>query len=146
MTSRPAAPATSRLFLDAATAADLMSSQVLSIHADATIPEAAALLTERGISAAPVIEESGRPVGVVSRGDILIPTRETALRRAPGDPALVRDIMTPALFSVTPETPAANVVEQLLTLNVDQLYVVDDSESVVAVIGVHDVLRRLRGG
>ena len=146
MTSRPAAPVTSRLFLDAATAADLMSSQVISIHADATVPEAAAILTERGLSAAPVIEESGRPVGVVSRGDILIHTREMSHHRASDAPSLVRDIMTPALFSVTSETSAANVVEQLLTLNVDQLYVVDDSQSVLGVIGVHDVLRRLRSG
>ncbi len=52
--------------------------------------------------------------------------------------------MTPAVFSVTPQTPVEQVVEQLLTLNVHQLYVVDEEQFLLGVISAHDVLRRLR--
>src|SRR5947209_7894805 len=130
MTSTQGVPA-SRLTLDAATAADLMSERVVSVHAGATVGQAVTLLVERGLSAAPVIAESGRPVGVVSRGDILIHTREEGTPRAGSTPSEVRDIMTPAVFSVTPETPVASVV-------------VDHTQAVVGVVSVHDVLRRLR--
>ncbi len=51
--------------------------------------------------------------------------------------------MTPAVFSVTPQTPADKVVEQLVQLNVHQLYVVDEDQVLVGVVTALDVLRRL---
>ena len=147
MVSTPTVPRASRLTLDAARAADLMTPNPTSIRAEATVPEAVAWLTEKGFSAAPVIDESGRPVGVVSRTDILIHERE---RLRAGlvpdiDRTTVRDIMTPVVFSVTPQMPVELVIEQLLKLNVHQLYVVDGDHSLIGVISTHDVLRRLRG-
>src|SRR5206468_2475387 len=126
--------------------------------------EALALLTDKGFSAAPVIDQAGRPVGVLSRTDLLVHEREQVEpvkppetyerdelgRAVPAgfqvervDEALVRDIMTPAVFSVTPETPARTVVSQLLGLNVHRLFVVDGAGVLVGVISTVDVLRRL---
>ena len=136
----------SRLALDAACASDLMTPNPVSLNADALVAEAIAVMTQRGFSAAPVIDEAGRPVGVLSRSDILVHEREV-LKSPPtagGDETRVRDIMTPAVFSVPPHLAAEKVVEQMLTLDVHQLYVVDDSQAVVGVITAHDVLRRLR--
>src|SRR5262249_32024470 len=120
-------PVPVRMTLEAATAADLMSDNPVSIRAEASIMEAVALLTDRGFSAAPVIDEAGRPVGVVSRADILVHDRE--FHRAPVlpegrampegfgvedcDPTTVEDIMTPGVFAVSPETPTSSVVEQM---------------------------------
>jgi CBS-domain-containing membrane protein len=132
--------------MDPARAADLMTPNLMSIHAETTVPEAVAVLTNKGFRAAPVIDESGRPIGVVSRADILVHERDrTRAALVPTvDQTAVRDIMTPAVFSVTAETPAQQVVEQLLTLNVHQLYVVDEDQFLIGVISAHDVLRRLR--
>ena len=146
MASLPTVPRTSRLVLDSVCAADLMTPNPMSLRAEATVPEAIAWLTEKGFSAAPVIDESGRPIGVVSRADILVHERERL--RSPllstDDRTTMADIMTPAVFSVTPETPVEQVVEQMLTLNVHQLYVVDRDQFLTGVISAHDVLRRLR--
>lgn len=147
MSRTPTVPRVSHLILDAVRAADLMTPNPLSLRAEATVSEAIAWLTEKGFSAAPVIDESGRPLGVVSRADILVHERER-LRSASapdGDRATVADIMTPAVFSVTPQTPVEQVVEQLLTLNVHQLYVVDEHHYLIGVISAHDVLRHLHG-
>jgi CBS domain-containing protein len=57
-------------------ARDLMSPNPVSLRRDATIQEAIALLSDHGFGAAPVIDEAGRPVGVVSRTDLLIHERE----------------------------------------------------------------------
>jgi CBS domain-containing protein len=122
-----------------------MTPNPMSLRAEATVPEAIAWLTEKGFSAAPVIDESGRPVGVVSRTDILVHERER-LRSSPApaeDRTTVADIMTPAVFSVAPHMPVELVVEQLLTLNVHQLYVVDEHQYLIGVISAHDVLRHL---
>jgi CBS domain-containing protein len=145
MASTPTVPRAARLTLDAVRAADLMTPNPLSIRAEVTVPEAVAWLTEKGFSAAPVIDESGRPIGVVSRADILVHERER-LRTASllfADDAIVGDIMTPAVFSATSQTPVEQVVEQLLTLNVHQLYVVDEDQFLIGVISAHDVLRHL---
>src|SRR6476469_829826 len=119
------------MVLDGTTAADLMTANPLSIAAGATVREALALLTDRGFSAAPVIDEARRPVGVVSRTDVLVHERED-VRHArlddvadwegyPGgvghegfsvevvDPTRVEEIMTPVVFTVGLDTPARAV-------------------------------------
>jgi CBS domain-containing protein len=50
-----------RLTLAADTAEDLMTPNPVSISTNATIHEAIALLVDKGISAAPVIDRAGRP-------------------------------------------------------------------------------------
>jgi CBS domain-containing protein len=151
--------------LDAATAEGLMTRNPISIRADATIREAIALLIDRGISAAPVIDIGGRPVGVVSRTDILVHDRETVRRPAavpeyydwaefreivPSgfqvevvDDTLVRDIMTPVVFAVAPDAPAAKVITDMLAYRVHRLFVVDADGVLVGVISALDILKHL---
>ena len=66
----------SRLVLNANTAADLMTRNPVSINQKANVKEAVALLTKKGFSIAPVIDDAGRPVGVLSSSDILVHDRE----------------------------------------------------------------------
>src|SRR5690349_1343804 len=105
------------LMLRARTAAELMTTNPQSLRHDATVAEAAAFLSTRGFSAAPVIDEAGRPVGVVSRTDLLHHLGQKAVRllaaplawgdggAEPGDRAPVRDVMTPVVFCVHADTP-----------------------------------------
>ena len=139
----PTTPTAVRMVLEAATAAELMSPGPISVHRDATLTETVALMAAKGFSAAPVIDDAGRPVGVLSRSDVLVHHGESAPATAEQAPTHVADVMTPAVFSVTPQTPAAKVIEQMVQLNVHQLYVVDDNQILVGVVTAHDVLRRL---
>ena len=158
-----------RIVLTAETAADLMTSNPISIREMATVQEAVTLLTDKGISAAPVIDRAGKPIGVLSRTDLLVHDREKAeyLARAPeyyrkedlalesgealeegfqvlaADPALVKDMMTPVVFSVTPDVPAQRVVTDMHELKVHRMFVVDRSGVLVGVISALDVLRHL---
>ena len=63
-------------------AATIMTRDVVSVSPGASIPEIAALLTKRGISAVPVIDASGKLLGMVSEGDLMTPfsTRDQARR------------------------------------------------------------------
>jgi CBS-domain-containing membrane protein len=159
-----------RLVLAADTAADLMAPNPLSISAQVTVKEATTFLTEKGFSAAPVIDDAGRPIGVVSKTDIVVHAREKVeyLAAAPDyhedndlttpsgealgsgfqvenvDTTLVRDIMTPTVFSVTPDTPAREVVAQILAMKVHRLFVVDRAGVLIGVVSALDVLRQLR--
>ena len=140
----PSLSTAEHLILEAATAADLMSPNPISVNEDDTLPEVTAMMAAKGFHAAPVIDEAGHPVGVLSLSDILIHQGETAPPTCAEEaPTKVGDVMTPAVFSVTPDTPAHKVVEQLVQLNVHQLYVVDENDILVGVVTAHDVLRRL---
>jgi CBS domain-containing protein len=135
------------LVLRAKTAADLMEGNPAAVRDVATVPEAVAFLTDRGVSAAAVVNEAGLPVGVLSRADILVHDRERAAHPAAAgrdDATLVRDLMTPAVFSVTPTTPVARVVEEMVAMNVHQLFVVDREGYLVGVVSAFDIVRHLR--
>jgi CBS domain-containing protein len=157
------------LILHASTAADVMTPNPLSIREEAAVREAVAFLTDRRISAAPVINAAGRPVGVISEADILRYDREHVehLHTVPDnylrseltlgsgerlpdtfeveevDGTSVADIMTPIIYSVQPETSVEEIVEQLVTRRVHRLFVVDTDGSLIGVITTLDLLRRL---
>jgi CBS domain-containing protein len=161
--TRATIPAPSALVLTAQTAEELMVPNPISLREDATVPEAVAALTDRGFSAAPVIDEAGRPIGVLSRTDVLVHEREQVRHALPADEVypegrrsrhegfsieivdstLVRDIMTPTLFTVNANTSAADVVKRMCDLKVHQLFVVDDDDALVGVISALDIVRSL---
>ena len=52
-------------------ASDIMTTKVVSTHADTPIRQVARLLLENGISAIPVVDRDGTVLGIVSEGDLL---------------------------------------------------------------------------
>jgi CBS domain-containing protein len=164
------ADACPRLVLFVETAADLMAPNPVSINAVATVKEAVAFFAARGFSAAPVIDEAGRPVGVLSHSDIIAHDREKVehasdrpdhcaradlsaqlaavlprgFERVDIDRTQVRDIMSPVVFSVSPETPAHQAIEDLLARKIHRLFVVGKDGVLIGVISALDVLRHLR--
>lgn len=161
-----------RMTLAAETAADLMTPNPFTIQAEATVHEAVAFLSDKGISAVPVVDRAGRPIGVLSQSDIILHDREKVEYLSPNpeyydranlgsrsrrpfaggfqvenvDRTRVREIMTPVIYSVPPNAPSPRVVEDMLTLRVHRLFVVDREETLVGVISTFDILRHLSGG
>ena len=139
-----------RLSLKAETAADLMAADPVSLRHSAGFREAVAFFTDRNIAAAPVVDGVGRPIGVLSITDLLIHSRECGatdgefLAGQRLDPATAGEMMTPTLFTVRVDTAAAEVVRDMLRSNVHHLFVLDDDDAVVGVIGTRDILRHLR--
>jgi predicted transcriptional regulator len=156
------------LVLTAETAADLMTKSVVSIRHGATIREAGAFLVENEISGAPVIDDGGRAIGVISHTDIVrhdstLNAKTTDIadyyrdidpRCPPGlrgyvynkcaESVPVSDVMSPVILQVAADDPAVTVVAKLLALKIHRLFVVDGTGTVVGVITTFDVLRCLR--
>jgi CBS-domain-containing membrane protein len=130
------------LALRASTAAELMNPGPVSLAATATVSEATVFLTERAYGAAVVIDDAGHALGVVTKTDVLVHARQHRPGLEPDDTP-VTEFMTPAVFSVRPDTPARSVVEQLLALNVHHLFVVDTAGVIIGVISPVDVLKQL---
>jgi predicted transcriptional regulator len=121
-------------------AGDLMTPNPLSVRSDAPVRQALEFLVTRGVSGAVVIDNAGHPVGVLTLTDLVIHDRE----KLPTDGASAADVMTPIVFSVRPETPAKDVVERMVDLNIHRVFVQDSTMVVIGVITALDVLRHIR--
>ena len=64
-------------------ARDVMTSAVVSVRPDVPIQQIARFLRDKGISAVPVVDESGAPIGMVSEGDLI--GRDESAREARRD-------------------------------------------------------------
>jgi CBS-domain-containing membrane protein len=164
-TARLVPPIVENVDLDAWTAADLMTSEVISMPATATLPEVTATLMANKVSAVLVTDADGHPVGVLSQTDLLahdcknkskaasLPTpveeKAPAEPEAKGAPVVEQaaahagDLMTPRIFSVPSYTSGSAVVTSLLSLQVHRLFVTAREGNMVGVISRTDVLRRL---
>ncbi len=156
---KPAYP----LVLRALTAADLMTPNPLSLEDSLTVREAIAFFIDRNISGAPVIDSAGRPVGVLTQSDVLVHDRTKVEHMVPeserGGPhsrkawegfqvervetTPIRDVMTPAVFSISEKAGAWTVIQELRELHVHRLFVVDENGVLVGVITPLDILRHL---
>lgn len=143
------------------TAANVMTPNPRSINRDASVRETAEILHEHGLHIAPVIDDAGRPIGAVSRTDLLDYWRRgrdgslaeaagdvnaTAVHTAaalPGDELTVREIMTPVVFGVRMDAPIGAIVEKMMALQIRCLFVTDTDGVLVGTVSVFDILPHL---
>lgn len=114
-------------------ASDVMSRPVATIDQDAPVQDAVTLMLKRNIKRLPVIDSSGRLVGMFSRLDVFKAIhRETpatdALKRQRVDVQNVRtvsDILETDTPTVRPDTPLEEVIRLIDTSDVQRVAVVD---------------------
>jgi len=106
-----------------------------SVRPDATVREAAAMLAYFGATSLPVADRGGRLAGIVSAADILHlqdrePARDQPDCRAPSTDVLdrhhVREIMMPALFTLTPDATLCELADLLRASGTDRVLVVEE--------------------
>src|ERR1700736_1172953 len=128
-------------------ASQVMTSPAVTVQPDTSIKEAARLLTERHISALPVVDEKGL-VGIVSEADLLnletnpdpraqmtpMPPRTRPL------PSRVEEVMSRNVLTVTEETDVGIAAQRMLEAGVKRLPVLR-GEQVVGIVSRHDLLR-----
>ncbi|MFD1662095.1 CBS domain-containing protein [Streptomyces caeni] len=141
------------------TVAEVMTHRVVTAHPDSSFKHIARLLRDNDVTAVPVVDDEGRPVGVVSEGDLL---RKAASLPDPEGRALGRRLGLDELSRAGAETaeammttpavtarPGWNVVETARTMyrnKVKRLPVVDDTGRLVGIVSRADLLRPfLRG-
>ena len=141
-------------------AIDVMTSEVISVDADATVPAVARLLAERGISAVPVVDKADQVIGMVSEGDLLHRAETGTERRRSwwldmmastnklaGDyikshSGKVKDVMTRKVLSVTEATPVADIALLLETNRIKRVPVVRDGK-LVGIVSRANLVRAL---
>ena len=148
------------------TAEQIMCQQVLTVPSDWPIDRLARFLIDKGISGAPVVDISGKLVGVVTMSDIvrqtgsglvdmsrrnddfynslldasLSPEDQKAFHESVDQSVLVNDIMTPMMFEVAPETPLMQVAEAMVKGKIHRVLVTDNRQ-MKGIISALDLLK-----
>ena len=123
------------------TAGDLMTSPAIVVEPDASLAAAATAMHRHDLKRLPVVDREGRPVGIVSRSDLLKVFMQTdrTIERA------VRDLLDVVLTE--PEAVSVSVADGVVTLEGDVdaqpeiEAAVGRAEALPGVVGVEDRLR-----
>lgn len=144
---------------------EVMTADVICVSPDLAVEALTAMFLERNISGAPVVDETGRPIGVVSKTDLVREqqdagadqeTERLLIRRqgyevelGPGfhaeriARATVGEIMMPIAFTL-PETASVSRAAALMALEgVHRLPVISEEGKVVGILSAMDILRWL---
>ncbi|HEY8347804.1 MAG TPA: CBS domain-containing protein [Symbiobacteriaceae bacterium] len=121
------------------TARDVMSSPVKSIPADRPIRDAERVMLRYGHSGLPVVDATGKLVGVVSLRDV------TKARRHGLEHAPVKAIMVRRVVTVSPDTPLDEVQDLMIQKDIGRVPVVE-GDRMVGIISRSDLLGQLYGG
>ncbi len=142
-------------------ARDVMTRDVVSVGSDTPMRKIAALLVEKGISAVPVVDSGGVPIGIVSEGDLI--GRKEAECEAREDWWLTilaegedlspdflaslnyptaRDLMSAPVIAVGEETNLREIAQILTTHRIKRVPVVRDGH-IVGIVSRADLVRAL---
>lgn len=109
----------------------VMSGDIVCVSQDLPVDTLIDLLVDRGFSGAPVVDSSGKPVGVVSKSDVVT-----------GDRAgLVRDIMMPMAFTLPESASLSHAAALMAYENIHRVPVVSADGSVVGIVSAMDIVR-----
>jgi CBS domain-containing protein len=144
-------------------ARDVMSKPVVSVHPDTPLREIARLLLDKAISAVPVVDEKGTPIGMVSESDLIRPDRAAreAWRQswleifAEGEPLApelltwlhsqshsARAVMSAPVITVSEDTELGEISRVLVAHRIQRVPVVRDGR-VTGIVAREDLLRTL---
>jgi CBS domain-containing protein len=126
---------------------EVMTAPLVTVPADWTVKQAVRLLYQRDITAAPVVDEAGRMVGIVSEMDLLRGEFEADPRAylrpvaEPGSPppTAVTEVMTPHVRTVHEGDDVLSLVELMLTTGVKSVPVVR-GDTPVGVVSRRDLM------
>jgi CBS domain-containing protein len=147
------------------TAANVMTAPVLTIPQETSLQEAARLLCRSSISGAPVVDEQGRCVGVISSSDFVtwagkgaetVETVEAIGFIAPWGELIhiqdspnteIRNFMTARPISVAPGTPIGDLARKMAENHIHRVLVVEGSrpKGIVSSTDIMAALARAAG-
>lgn len=152
------------------TAKDVMTAELITAPSDLTVAELVDLLTENEVSGAPVVDEEGTPVGVVTLSDVArkatghaavdldrsrpefflrgwedrYAVEEIRALRIEAESLSVSSVMTERLFAVEEDAPLEEIARVMLSGHVHRVLVTRDGR-LVGIVSSLDLLEAVFG-
>src|SRR6516225_4390543 len=142
------------------TAADVMTTDVITVSPETTVREIAILLHSKRISGVPVIDAAGHILGIVTEGDLVLREAITGEHRRSwwlslfDDPSVLardyakthgrvaKDIMTTSVISVGPTAPLSEIAKTLERHRIKRVPVIKD-DKLVGIVTRSNLLQAL---
>lgn len=144
---------------------DFMTTDPVTVKPTDSVETVLQCLEEKHISGLPVVDDTGKVVGVVSEADLLFKERPIRLplylsflggiiylepldhfvqqlKKSLG--ILVQDVMTPNPVTIAPGAPISQAADLMLEKRVNRLPVVDETGVLVGIITRDDLLHALK--
>jgi CBS domain-containing protein len=149
------------------TVADVMSRNPIVVRRETPLKEAIQILAEKRISGLPVVDDSGKLLGIISETDLMWQetgvtppayimfldsviylknpaTYERDLHKALGQ--TVGDIMSVNPVTVTADKPLKEAARIMHDRNVHRLPILDDAGQVIGILTRGDIIRAMAAG
>ena len=133
------------------TVADVMTARVHVASPSTPFKMLVRLIEENRISAVPIVDVQGSPIGIVSESDLLLKEnadpispldllRQRKLREK-ADGVVAADLMTSPVVTVGTDTPIAQAARVMRERNVRRLVVVDTRLRIAGIVSRSDLLK-----
>lgn len=155
--AKPGKRTTPQTAADTAVSA-IMSRDVVTVRSGTSLESVIELMLARGLSRMPVVDDRQRPVGIISKTDVVeeshdrddleeLPSREQQGRgfHLHREGAAVDEVMTPTVLSVPQTATVEQVAELMVSRHVHGLPVVDSKGELAGFVSTMDVLAWLAG-
>ena len=133
---------------------DVMCQSPHCVTEDQSVGELVSLFVNNGISSAPVVDDMGKPIGFVSKTDVVRELKEASTgARGTIETQLqpwwdtdrlsqlkVGEVMTYALYTLSPSIPLADAIAVMAFEGMHHVPVVTDSGQLVGMLSALDVL------
>jgi CBS domain-containing protein len=137
------------------TVSDVMTSHVHVASPQAPFKYLVRLIEENRISAIPIVNQQGIPIGIVSESDLLLKERRHELEtshdllhvqkrrheRAKADGTVASEVMTSPAITVASDTSLSQAARLMQEQNVRRLVVVDERGRIAGIVSRSDLLQ-----
>jgi CBS domain-containing protein len=124
----------------ATTVKEFMTKDVLTLHLDTPILRAVRMLRQANVTGAPVLDEHGRLVGILTEKDCMRVVLDSAYHGMPG--GLVKDYMSSNPESVSPDETLIQLAQLFINGRFHRFPVVDNGR-LIGIISRRDVMRAI---
>jgi CBS domain-containing protein len=144
-------------------AKDIMTSDVVTLKKEMGVKEAAEILLDKGIGGAPVVDDEGNVIGMVTESDLImedvklhfptfihllsgiiylesIKAFEEKLRKAAG--VRVEDVMSKKVISVSEDTSIEDIATLMIEKGISRVPVVKEGK-LVGLVSKRDIVRTI---
>lgn len=126
--------------LDQILVKDYMSTNLITFRPDDSIDQVLEVLTKKKISGAPVLDESGALVGIISEVDCLKEIIKGKYTNTPKFPGKVSEHMTEDVITMSPDLSLFDAAQKFLELKIRRFPVMKDGR-LVGQISLSDIIR-----
>ncbi len=144
------------------TVADVMTRQVVSVRPDTPVAGIVALLIDRALRSAPVVDAENRVIGIITDGDLLtrgatelplalqrelsLAERAATIETLAAHPHTAADLMTPNPVTLPETTPLTEAAAVMADRGLKRIPVVDAQQRLVGMVSRSDLLATVAEG